>query len=464
MNAINKLNSLNDKSAWAYTKQKANFKDLFLSSKLFSNISNKAHTNIEDAFANKYNKYGISTDRHRILAICQMFGLITKSSYYTNSNYATEDATPVFNELLKHNIGSDEYNKILSEQLIKIKIEAIIDTTNYRDSYYIYPFIYLFLVMWQLDKNYGIKKVPINKIYTYVMTCKSMDEINDSVQWIADPYAKPSKYVKQYKSDSRLLTLILENTCMFSYDDELLSLNHPIADDFYNNFILKNNLTGMYEFLKNDAKYRVFLTNLQNFDFDLTKNVNHSNKNKPLVTITISGNQSSNQNEVEEIIDSYIDLEEEKMVVEASTYDNQDEIDKSNNRIPSLKEGYEQNKRYTTDPKLAKTAIKNAGFTCELCSKIAGSHSTFVSTYGTNYAEAHHLVPMKAQKDFISLGVNLDRLENIVSLCPTCHKAIHYGAKDVKKTYLKPLYDSRISKLKAIGIDIDFDVLVNDYY
>ena len=48
---------------------------------------------------------------------------------------------------------------------------------------------------------------------------------------------------------------------------------------------------------------------------------------------------------------------------------------------------------------------------------------------------------------------NIDCLENIVSLCPTCHRAIHHGEFDVKLAILKHLYDIRIDKLKDAGID-----------
>ena len=78
MNTKEKYDSLTIKSAWSYAKQKANFLDLYLSSKLFSEIPDISHTNVEDYFTNNYERYGISTNRHRILAIAQMLGLITK--------------------------------------------------------------------------------------------------------------------------------------------------------------------------------------------------------------------------------------------------------------------------------------------------------------------------------------------------------------------------------------------------
>ena len=174
MTANEKYNSLNEKSAWAYTKQKANFKDIYNSARLFNEIPDIENTNVEEYFKEHYEEYGISTERHRILAIAQMFGLITKSIYYkgTGLTYSNESMTPVFEALKKCSLDSTEFNKIFSEQLIKIKVKSIIDTESYRDDYSIYPFLFLFLVMWNLDKNYSVKKVPYDKVWTYVLTCK----------------------------------------------------------------------------------------------------------------------------------------------------------------------------------------------------------------------------------------------------------------------------------------------------
>ena len=480
MNAKEKYNSLNVKSAWAYTKQIAEFSELFLSSKLFSEISDVEGTNVEQYFNDNYERYGISTNRHRILAIAQMFGLLTKEPYYSRggSSYSNETVTPVFNELKKYAVDSVEFKKIMSEQLLKVKIKSIIDTTDNRDDYYVYPFLFLFLVMWKLDKDYAMKLVPMNKIWTYVLTCRSMDEVDDAARWVADPKAKISPFVSQYKSDSRIMTLIFNNTKMFSLEHDLLSLNHPIADEFYDNFVLVQNLTKLQTYLSNDVKYKHFLENIQGFDFDLTdnptgtirrthrravfrKNSEFSGSASKDISIVVPDKDNP---DIDTIIDILLDMEDEQEVKDASVYNSEEDIDRSNNREPVLKSGLETNNRFSTDPRLAKTAIKNAGFVCELVSHIDGSHVTFDSIHGTKYLEAHHLVPMKAQKDFVSLGINLDRLDNIVALCPNCHKAVHYGTRAEKIKYLRPLYETRIGKLNEIGIDIDFDVLINDYY
>ena len=43
----------------------------------------------------------------------------------------------------------------------------------------------------------------------------------------------------------------------------------------------------------------------------------------------------------------------------------------------------------------------------------------------------HHLIPLRMQHDFEN---SLDVVGNIVSICPNCHRLIHYGRdKDKKK-------------------------------
>ena len=75
--------------------------------------------------------------------------------------------------------------------------------------------------------------------------------------------------------------------------------------------------------------------------------------------------------------------------------------------------------------------------------------------------EAHHLIPMAAQKDF---SINLDRIENIVSICPICHSAIHLGDDATRLEILKKLYDAKEKELKSVGINITFGELFAKYY
>ena len=76
----------------------------------------------------------------------------------------------------------------------------------------------------------------------------------------------------------------------------------------------------------------------------------------------------------------------------------------------------------------------------------------------TLYTEGHHLIPLEYQEDF---SYSLDVEANVVSLCPNCHKLLHYGYD--KEMILKHLYEARIDRLKKFNLDIDFASLLLMY-
>lgn len=83
-------------------------------------------------------------------------------------------------------------------------------------------------------------------------------------------------------------------------------------------------------------------------------------------------------------------------------------------------------------------ALKNANYTCELDM----DHETFENKKNDKmYMEGHHLIPMKMQKDFEN---SIDVPENIVCLCPNCHRLLHFAKPKVRDPFLKLLYTKRI--------------------
>jgi len=169
----------------------------------------------------------------------------------------------------------------------------------------------------------------------------------------------------------------------------------------------------------------------------------------------------------EEVFEAIDDLKETVEILNTPTgYSSQEEIDNSSNRRPEAGNGTGATRRYKTDTKLAKTALERANHKCELEAIVPNrTHTTFKTNTTDNYTEAHHLIPMKAQASF-GEDKNLDRIENIISLCPTCHRAVHYGTRDEKVPLLQALYNARKTALENCqdNITIDFDDLINDYY
>lgn len=161
-----------------------------------------------------------------------------------------------------------------------------------------------------------------------------------------------------------------------------------------------------------------------------------------------------------EIREEREDNELQRRIRESSLYNDKTELKKANSRVPE-KTSRSNNARYKTDARISKTVLNENNYICEI-EKITGNiHRTFNTNNEVQYMEGHHLIPMKAQKDFIN---NIDRSDNICCLCPNCHRAIHYGTVKEKKSRLILLYKEKIEKLKANDIYIDFEELVNKYY
>ena len=117
--------------------------------------------------------------------------------------------------------------------------------------------------------------------------------------------------------------------------------------------------------------------------------------------------------------------------------------------------------KFQRNVKMAKLALENANFTCEAdC-----DNKTFISAASNKpYMEAHHLIPMPCSSLYYDrYHVQLDRPENIVSLCPLCHRAIHFGSEEIKTKILRLLFNKRKDKLRSLNIDITFEELLQHY-
>lgn len=92
---------------------------------------------------------------------------------------------------------------------------------------------------------------------------------------------------------------------------------------------------------------------------------------------------------------------------------------------------------YKRNALIASFALKEANYSCE----VNKTHQTFISQK-TNlpYCESHHFLPMKFQDDF---HFPLDCVENIISLCPTCHRGFHHGIIDHRQELINTIYKSR---------------------
>ncbi len=449
--ATEKLQQLQSNSVWVFTKQETDFDESYKSALLFSEIPDKESTNIEGYFTKNHSRYDIQTDRHRILVIPQFFGMITKTPFYERGGtYNDENPTAIFDIIKATKPHSREYNTLKTEQILKLKIHAIIDTANNNQDYNILPVLFIYKVLRGLKEKYGITEITIDQLYTYVMTCKSYSEVDEAIEFIR-LNSPISKYVGDFKSRSRVLTCIKKNTNLFNIDAQHISINPVFDDYFYNNFILKYDFEELHEQLLRAVDYSYFLYNHQKFNINLIDEPVADLSEIAPVVVPVS---------------SFIEEEDETAYIEKvdsikETNINENAGDGAHTVEPVVISKFDVGRRFRTNPLLGKIAIKKAYYSCEKDYQ----HETFISKKThQKYMEAHHLIPVCFQKEvWDTYHINIDCVENLVSLCPTCHKAIHYGTKEVQRKMISELYARCAPKYKAIGLNITLEEIFKFY-
>lgn len=106
-------------------------------------------------------------------------------------------------------------------------------------------------------------------------------------------------------------------------------------------------------------------------------------------------------------------------------------------------------KRYTRNPAMSRLALGRVGHVCEYDSSAA----LFISrSTGRPYVEAHHLVPLFATEQLG--GGSLDVLDNIISLSPHWHRAIHHAEVPLVGKILEKLHQNRAGFLESLGLSL----------
>ncbi|MGN7409158.1 HNH endonuclease [Sporosarcina sp. SAFN-010] len=102
-------------------------------------------------------------------------------------------------------------------------------------------------------------------------------------------------------------------------------------------------------------------------------------------------------------------------------------------------------------------ALVKANFSCE----VDPTHVTFLSaSSGKPFVEGHHLIPLSLQDEFEH---SIDIKENIVALCPNCHRLLHHGINDDKEELLFKLWTERKELLKKKGIKVEIQTFLGFY-
>lgn len=97
--------------------------------------------------------------------------------------------------------------------------------------------------------------------------------------------------------------------------------------------------------------------------------------------------------------------------------------------------------------KIIEEALKEGEFKCFFNE----NHITFKTETKPNYVEGHHIIPISLDDSF---SQELDSLDNVIPLCPTCHRAIHFAVNDKKEELLKIVLNNK-KELKKYNVELE---------
>lgn len=156
------------------------------------------------------------------------------------------------------------------------------------------------------------------------------------------------------------------------------------------------------------------------------------------------------------------DGSEEQEEIQISEPASSQEIQNSAEKPLSIVNG-NHGKIISKNSRVAKSALIAAKYTCAIDS----AHKTFMTKNGVPYMEGHHLIPCTvriSEKIWKKFNKNIDCYENIVCLCPNCHREVHYGEWGCKSEKVRIMLKRQEEKLKSIGVLITEEELLSIYH
>ena len=158
-------------------------------------------------------------------------------------------------------------NLIKAEQVLKIRMRAVTDSTNNIVDFKIYPLLFACEVLWNLHKK-GVDEVAVEKFFTYVMTAKTHDELFDTVNFLLDKSSPVTSYLEQYKSDCRVDSLFQKNTDYLVCDKTSVRLNAKHEEFFRQLFdgSYRCVLNVLYSVVDNVTAYQAIQTKWLGFN------------------------------------------------------------------------------------------------------------------------------------------------------------------------------------------------------
>lgn len=421
-----------DDKGWYITKQKLNTKELYSVAKDLFTYKNKpeGYSNFESYGKSK----GLFTaHNYRKVRNILYLGLATSGHEYSDF-----EVSPAFKKLLslerEFGINSIEFKNFFTNQTEKMYFpnSFSMEKDHYESlGYGIFPVIFTYKVFLTVFRETGRLDISKKEFKVLIASAKKYDDWKDR----SDLLIIGNQSINQSLSnqfDGVRIQNVLEDLNYFNISSNSISLKKDRVEELQQKISIYENKRKALEIIIGSGNYEEWLAS-DEIVFPIETN-----------TFPISDTDTEIQ-------------ESENIQSVPQYYSDIDSIDQINNRIPVFTHTSSGDK-VKTDPRLAKTAIVTADYKCEC----GNDHVSFTDKKGHNYVEAHHLIPIKAQKNIYQ---NLDRTENIVSLCPNCHKAIHLGNKDTREKILNILVTKRQALLSNVGLEIEStDSLLEKYY
>src|SRR5690606_9769031 len=135
----------------------------------------------------------------------------------------------IFDLLNQCEIGDEKYNTLKSEQLLKVRVKPIIDSTPDKYDQVLLPLLFSYLVLKELKTKHNIFEITLDQFYTYVMTCKRFSEIGESVELLSQN-PKISDFVQIFKGKSRIKPLFEKNSGLLDFSNDKVRINKQFDD------------------------------------------------------------------------------------------------------------------------------------------------------------------------------------------------------------------------------------------
>ena len=301
--------------------------------------------------------------------------------------------------------------KIISDYLSRKKIKSGDEMKFYN------------LITERLEELNKINNLNYADIYSWTEINNSIfNELNLDTKWFVDENLKQE--INKYLKNKSFIILFNTHEDEKSFYTTIINEDEFLELDFFNHVRETKNNGGYF----NDAKFK---NNKIDNNFLYIKNLESSN----------------NESDTEERAKVYLELLKKTIDEQTSKIAIEDRYQQDINAVESqnIKEGPLEKKnrqgsdlsnkyKYQRNPSISAYALKVANYLCE----IDPTHETFIQANLRNYVEGHHVIPMHAQEDF---EYSIDVPENIVALCPNCHRKVHLSEIEIKLKIVEKLFN-----------------------